>query len=151
MVDLIQAGSGGMIGEETLIKTLEVNDELCRVLKDAEDPTGLWERDTGKDGGESSGLEVKFDAFGLKSGGNGDGGSGLTTPNSGLEDLLGETTVTTAEVGKGKAQSSTLDDLLAMSSDNKVTAAEASDHNKGGGDDEDDFDNFFGERMEGKI
>lgn len=98
-------------------RTLEVNDELCRVLKDVDDPSGLFER-RGREkeevrevgvaaAGNVSLEEEEFDAFGI---------------GAGKKESAGD----------GK---STLDDLLTLTSDGKS-----------GGDAKKEFDDFFGER-----
>jgi len=168
MVDLIQAGTqGGFAREETLLRTLEVNDDLCKVLKDVDDPSGLLslleqERKVAASsavggGVEGSGLQAGFDAFGI----GGDGGmspSVLADPRSqssgqkvgiqpsGLEDLLASPKDTSTTF-------SALDDLLTLSSSN--AGADGSSASgavpAGGAQKDDEFDDFFGERMGGKI
>jgi len=161
MVDLIQAGTqGGFAREETLLRTLEVNDDLCKVLKDVDDPSGLLslleqERKVAAGsavggGVEGSGLQAGFDAFGI----GGDGGDPRSQSSgqkvgiqpSGLEDLLASPKDTSTTF-------SALDDLLTLSSSN--AGADGSSASgavpAGGAQKDDEFDDFFGERMGGKI
>lgn len=176
MIELVQAGSsGGFAGEETLVRTLEVNDELCRVLKDVEDPRSLFERSSSQGssavysgGGKiaasgGGGLEADFAAFGIDNSlaRGGSGGGDLKSNSSALEDLLASSsstlnmTNTTTSLKQPSTASSTLDDLLTLSTDGMsgiggagggaAGAAKVGEPEKNGNE----FDDFFGERMGG--
>jgi len=147
---------GGFAREETLVTTLEVNDELCGVLKDLNDPIGLFQRQRsgtnnngggGKIaaavGGNGNGLEAEFDAFGIIDDGITSNQQSLSTTTAGTTQPLPQDNTM-----RSKNTSSTLDDLLTLSTDGMTTpttttagggAAKAMDAQTK----DDDFDNFF--------
>jgi len=159
MIELIQAGSveGGFASEETLVTTLEVNDELCGVLKDLNDPIGLFQRQQRSSnnggggkiaaaavGGNGIGLEAEFDAFGIIDDGITSNQQSLTTSTAATTQPLPQDNTMRSK----NNTSSTLDDLLTLSSDGMTTttttggnggAAKAMDAQTK----DDDFDNFF--------
>jgi len=151
MIELIQAGSvegSGFVSEETLVTTLEVNDELCMALKDLNDPIAFFQRQRSTSGannggggkiaavGSGNGLEAEFDAFGIIDDGI-TSNQPLATPQPPQDNSMRSTT------------SSTLDDLLTLSTDGMTTTTTTT--GVGGGaakamdaqTKDDDFDNFF--------
>ena len=135
MVELIEAGSGGAFddGDGTLVKCLEVNDELVKVLKDVEVHD--------KCGGDSVGgsaennvtsqpdtlEEVNFGSFKIED----DDDDKVTDDDmKGIQDFLDE------DSGK-RPGAAALEDLL--------TTPNVQNNEK------DPFDDFLGERMNGKA
>jgi len=139
------------VNEETLVRTLEVNDELCTVLKDLENPIGLFQRNSGggKVAAAGVGLEAEFDAFGIVNDGTTNQSSTLTTTTTpstttggsgGLEDLLAPSP-TQDTTKHSNTSSSTLDDLLTLSTDGMTASGAGAAVGTQKKDDE--FDNFF--------
>ena len=148
--ELINVGMTSL-KEETLTKCFQVNDDLCKILEDVDHPERV-----------TTIISVSESASSGKSNDNGDNNASignLKTPeefdfdNFGFEEqkqaVAADSTTTTSA-----AATSTLEDLLAppssvvpkptSSSPNKVDGV------KKGGDADDEFDNFFGERADKK-
>jgi len=144
MIELINAGAQGAITEETMVKCLEVNDALCQTLENLDTPDKLNK------------VEISIVGIASRQEQISPGTAAVARPAADnqldLDDLLltnEKSSTDTGDIGGEIKNVSHLDKLLGemddlLEDDNyKMKSVPVDEAKKA----EDDFDDFFGERM----
>eukprot|EP00558_Chaetoceros_sp_UNC1202_P009908 CAMPEP_0197237122 /NCGR_PEP_ID=MMETSP1429-20130617/4043_1 /TAXON_ID=49237 /ORGANISM="Chaetoceros sp., Strain UNC1202" /LENGTH=201 /DNA_ID=CAMNT_0042696057 /DNA_START=86 /DNA_END=691 /DNA_ORIENTATION=+ len=121
--DLVEAGMTGALKEDTVVKCLAINDSLCQVLELVEHPEKCEPPPASKTPEPDSGdVTDQFDAFAIE---ENDDNAGQKKPAA--------------------STSPTLEDLLSVPNDAPPATAPNNDSST---KQNDEFDDFFGERMD---